>query len=99
MSVPPQGRGLFNFKGPNWFENIDFDYRIINVDAPQHVQRANEYSFQMTKMNNEALLSLMRTLEGPQDIELELSMTVYRNRLPSGTNIAKIYIIVSEYPY
>lgn len=53
----------------------------------------------MHKMSNEVLLSLVRTMEGPQDIELELSMTVYRNGQPAGTNVAKIFIIVSEYAY
>lgn len=53
----------------------------------------------MHKMSNEVLLSLVRTMEGPQDIELELSMTVYRNGQPAGTSVAKIFIIVSEYAY
>lgn len=53
----------------------------------------------MHKMHNEALLSLMQTLEGPQDIELELSMTVFKDGQPAGTNVAKLYIIVSEYTF
>lgn len=50
-------------------------------------------------MHNEVLLSLMRGLDGPQDIELELSMTVFMGGQPSGSNIAKIFIYVSEFPY
>lgn len=50
-------------------------------------------------MHNEVLLSLMQTLEGPQDLELELSMTVFRDGQPSGSNVAKIFIIVSEFTY
>lgn len=57
------------------------------------------YLFSMQKMHNEALLSLMQTLEGPQDIELELSMTVFKDGQPAGTNVAKLYIIVSEYTF
>lgn len=30
-AVPPQGRGLFTLKGPSWYENIDFDFKIVNV--------------------------------------------------------------------
>lgn len=53
----------------------------------------------MHKMNTEVLLSLMEVLKGPQDIELELKMTVFRDGQPAGTNIAKIFIFVSEYSY
>lgn len=53
----------------------------------------------MEKYHNEARLSLMQSLEGPQDIELEMSMTVFKDGQPSGTNVAKLYIFVSEFPY
>lgn len=55
--------------------------------------------FSMDKFQNEARLSLMESLEGPQDIELEMSMTVFRDGQPSGTNVAKIFIFVSEFQY
>lgn len=53
----------------------------------------------MQKMHNEALLSLMQGMEGPQDIELEMSMTVFKDGQPGGTNVAKIFIFVSEFPF
>lgn len=53
----------------------------------------------MDKYQNEARLSLMMSLEGPQDIELEMSMTVFRDGQPSGTNVARIFIFVSEFQY
>lgn len=56
-------------------------------------------SVSMHKMNTEVLLSLMEMLKGPQDIELELKMTVFRGGQPAGTNVAKIFIFVSEYSY
>lgn len=55
--------------------------------------------YRMEKINNQARLSLMQTLDGPQDIELEMSMTVFQNGQPGGTNVAKIFIFVSEYAY
>lgn len=55
--------------------------------------------FSMDKYQNEARLSLMMSLEGPQDIELEMSMTVFRDGQPSGTNVARIFIFVSEFQY
>lgn len=53
----------------------------------------------MDKYQNEARLSLMMSSEGPQDIELEMSMTVFRDGQPSGTNVARIFIFVSEFQY
>lgn len=50
-------------------------------------------------MQNEVLLSLMQSLEGPQDIEIELSMTVYKDGQPRGTSVQRIFIIVSEFSY
>lgn len=50
-------------------------------------------------MHNEAMLSLLQSIEGPQDIELELSMTVFKDGQPAGTNVAKLYIFVSEYAF
>uniref|UniRef100_A0A1B0CWY4 Putative latent-transforming growth factor beta-binding protein 4 n=1 Tax=Lutzomyia longipalpis TaxID=7200 RepID=A0A1B0CWY4_LUTLO len=99
MSVPPAGRALFNLKGPNWYDNIDFFLRVVRVDAPAGIQPATDGSFSLRKMHNEALLSLVEALQGPQDVELELSMTVYKDHLPGGSNIAKIFIFVSEYTF
>lgn len=45
MSLPPQGRALFNLKGPSNYDNIDFDLRIVNVEADSHIQRANQHHF------------------------------------------------------
>ncbi|XP_059609704.1 fibulin-2 isoform X2 [Phlebotomus argentipes] len=99
MSVPPLGRALFNLKGPNWYDNIDFFLRVVNVEAPPDIFLASDTSFTLRKMHNEALLSLVEALQGPQDVELELSMTVYKDHLPAGSNIAKIFIFVSEHTF
>lgn len=99
MSIPPTGRGLFEYQGPNWVENIDFDLRIVNIHAPNHVRRADDSFFGMQKIMNKVLLSLMQTLEGPQEIELDLTMTIYRQGQLSGSNVAKIFLIVSEYAF
>lgn len=53
----------------------------------------------MNKLKNEVFLNLVRSIQGPQDIELELSMTVYQNGMPSGSNLAKIIILTSEYSF
>lgn len=45
LSVPPNGRGLFTYKGPSWYENIDFDLKIVHVQAPSYVKSANDQYF------------------------------------------------------
>lgn len=45
MSLPPTGRVLFTYKGPSWYENIDFDMKIVHVQAAGNIERANEKFF------------------------------------------------------
>lgn len=53
----------------------------------------------MNKLQNEVFLNLVKSIQGPQDIELELNMTVYQNGVASGSNLAKIIIMTSEYSF
>lgn len=54
----------------------------------------------LNKVQQGVTLLLMAPLDGPQDIELELTMNVYTaNRQPSGSSVAKIFLLVSEFPY
>lgn len=99
MSVPPSGRALFNLKGSTHYENIEFNLRLVDVRAPGSITKARDDYFRLEKMHSEGVLYLMRSLDGPQDIELELTMTVFERGLPSGRNVARIFIIVSEFNY
>jgi hypothetical protein len=79
---------------------IDFDLTIIHIHAPPHVQKVEDYFFSLNKGPQGATLLLMQPLDGPQDIELELRMDLYtQNRRPSGSSVAKIFLLVSEFPY
>lgn len=42
---------------------------------------------------------LKKSLEGPQDIELELCMTVFTNGMPRGKSIAKLFLFVSQHQF
>lgn len=99
MPVPPSGRALFNLRGPTWYEAIDFDMKVIHVDAAQNVRPADERYFSLNKLSNEVLLNLVKSIEGPQDIELELSMTVFKNGQPFGSNIAKVFLLISAHEF
>lgn len=99
MSVPPQGRALFTLKGSTHYEGTEFDLQLVSARVPGGVQRADVDYFSVQKLNSEGVLYLSRTLEGPQEIELEFTMTVFQKGLPSGRTVAKIFIIVSEHAF
>ncbi len=53
--------------------------------------------------DNEAVVQLLREIEGPQDIELQLDMNIYSKEFGNeaeeiffGTAVAKIYIYVTK---
>ncbi|XP_065089708.1 fibulin-1 isoform X2 [Ochlerotatus camptorhynchus] len=99
MPVPPSGRALFNLRGPTWYDAIDFDMKLIHVDAPPNVRPADQRFFSLNKLSNEVLLNLVKSIEGPQDIELELSMTVFKDGQPFGSNIAKLFLLISAHEF
>lgn len=45
MSLPPTGRVLFTYKGPSWYENIDFDMKIVHTQAQGNVRRVSDQFF------------------------------------------------------
>ncbi|KPJ12574.1 Fibulin-7 [Papilio machaon] len=49
--------------------------------------------------NNQGVITLVKSLEGPQSIELELSMELYNRGQFAGIAVAKLYIYVSEYEF
>lgn len=45
LSLPPSGRVLFTYKGPSWFENIDFHMKILHSQAPSNIRKATDRFF------------------------------------------------------
>ncbi|XP_043069428.1 fibulin-1 isoform X1 [Drosophila bipectinata] len=99
LIIAPEGRVIFTLRGPLWYDNIDFDLKIVRVQAPAIIERANERNFEIIKNNNQANLMLKKSLEGPQDIEIELCMTVFTNGMPRGKSIAKLFLFVSQHQF
>lgn len=95
MSVPPHGRALFTLSGPSYYQQLDFRFSIVNRVSrlPQFV---DERFFRLETAGNECVLHLIKTLLGPQDIELELQMTAYRDGQMAGKNVQMILLIVSQ---
>ncbi|XP_039970142.1 fibulin-2 isoform X1 [Bactrocera tryoni] len=99
LMIPPEGRIVFTLRGPIWYDDIDFDLKIINIQASANIEKASDNHFDTLKSKHEVHLQLTRSLEGPQDIELELGMTVFTNGMPRGKSVAKIFILVSQYTF
>ncbi|XP_023305279.2 uncharacterized protein LOC111687097 [Lucilia cuprina] len=99
MMVPPEGRIFFSLKGPAWYDDIEFDMKIVKIQAAANIEKATNNHFGTTKDHHEVHLSLKRSLEGPQEIEIDLTMTVFTRGLPRGKSVAKVFIIVSQYTF
>ncbi|KAH8267406.1 hypothetical protein KR018_008931, partial [Drosophila ironensis] len=99
LIIPPEGRIIFTLRGPLWYDNIDFDLKLVRVQATTNIVKASEANFETIKQNNQVSLLLKESLEGPQDIELELSMTVFTNGMPRGKSVAKLLLFVSQYMF
>lgn len=98
MTVPPQGRALFTLSGPSYYEQLDFNFKIMNR-VTRLAQHVDERFFRLETLRNECNLHLLKTLQGPQDVELQLQMTAYRNGQLAGSNVQMILLIVSENEY
>lgn len=72
----------------------------MNLFNQEFLKISHYKKLSLKKVQQGVTLLLMMPLDGPQDIELELTMNVYTaNRQPSGSSVAKIYILVSEFPF
>lgn len=80
---------------------VDFKLRLVSVKSPRPgVRPANKNDFEMRRTkDNEVRLAIMSSLEGPQDIELEIEAKMYKNGLQIGKNLAIVTIFISEYEF
>ena len=73
---------------------------LVDVRAPPGVERATESCFVLKRpAPSQAVLVLTRTIPGPQEIELDLTMEIYQDATFVGSAIAKIFIFVSQYEF
>ncbi|TMW47301.1 hypothetical protein DOY81_007621 [Sarcophaga bullata] len=45
MIVPPEGRTFFSLKGPDWYDDIEFDMKIVKIQAAANIERATNNHF------------------------------------------------------
>ncbi|XP_072945783.1 uncharacterized protein [Epargyreus clarus] len=102
LEIPqPQGAvNLFTMLGPMWpYAKMRFQLKLVEVNAPPSVTKADFTAFSLKQTNNQAVTSLVKSLEGPQSIELEMSMELYNRDMFGGIAVARLYIYVSEYEF
>lgn len=91
---------FFQMKGPDWkIASADFSMELVNVNCPHNVRKAEQSNFYVHKFLNGLQLYLVKSIEGPQEIELKVEMKLYVRGSFNRVLVAKIFIIVSEYPF
>lgn len=45
LALPPTGRVLFTYKGPNWYQNVDFEMKLVHAQTRSDVKRVSDKSF------------------------------------------------------
>ncbi|XP_066599204.1 fibrillin-2-like [Prorops nasuta] len=100
--IPSSGQlELFTMRGAHWADStVQFSMALIDARAPPGVTRATESCFALRKPAPfQAVLVMTKSIQGPQEIELDLSMEIYHNEEFAGSAIAKLFIIVSQYDF
>ncbi|XP_048511324.1 fibrillin-1 isoform X2 [Athalia rosae] len=102
LPIPETGQlELFTMRGTGHFDTtVQFHMALIEVKAPPGVQRATESCFKLRRpSHSQAVIVLTQSLQGPQEIELDVSMEIYNSQLFAGNVIAKLFIFVSDYEF
>ncbi|XP_018398956.1 PREDICTED: fibrillin-1-like [Cyphomyrmex costatus] len=102
LPMPSTGQlELFTMRGSYQSEStVHFTMALVDVRAPPGVERATESCFALKRpAPSQAVLVLTRTIPGPQEIELDLTMEIYQDATFVGSAIAKIFIFVSQYEF
>ncbi|XP_032679008.1 fibrillin-1-like isoform X2 [Odontomachus brunneus] len=102
LPIPNTGQlELFTMRGNHHPDStVQFTMAMIDVRAVPGVARATESCFNLRKPSpSQAVLVLTRSIPGPQEIELDLSMEIYHDSKFVGSAVAKIIIFVSQYEF
>ncbi|XP_037577545.1 fibulin-1-like isoform X5 [Dermacentor silvarum] len=105
MKIPPSGhQDFFTMRGPRFsFSTVHFELELVEARASSRAHgvevATREHFFLRNTGVNEAMVSIVRPLQGPQDIQLELRTSIYHNGLYSGSALAKIFIYVTEHEF
>ncbi|XP_015599681.1 fibrillin-2 isoform X1 [Cephus cinctus] len=102
MPIPPTGQlELFTMRSNHLPGSVlQFSMTLVDVRAPPGVVRATESCFRLRKPSlSQVILVLTQSVQGPQEIELDLSMEIYHNTIFAGSAVAKLLIVISQYEF
>ncbi|KAK4871917.1 hypothetical protein RN001_016041 [Aquatica leii] len=101
LPIPDEGKiDFFQMKGPSWISSsANFNMDIVNVRCPPHIKQADSNHFRMKRDLHKVIVSLVRSIEGPQEIELQLQMELYVSGVFQGKVISTVFIYVSEFEF
>ncbi|XP_060536861.1 fibulin-1-like [Cylas formicarius] len=96
------GIRLFTIKSVDMAETAEFSIRLMEVEAPPNIQKVNESFFKKATPKykyNTMELYLVRSIEGPQKVKLQVEMKLYQGNIVIGSVVVYMVIVVSEYPF
>ena len=102
ITIPRSGHlDLFSMRGPLWSSaTVQFALEFSGVRAPGGVEAADRAAFNLRRSShNQAVLSLAKSIVGPQEVELLLNMDMYQSGVFSGVAVVKIFIYVTQYEF
>ncbi|RWS06923.1 hypothetical protein B4U79_08827 [Dinothrombium tinctorium] len=102
LPIPPSGHlDLITVRGPLFkFARTSFKFKVDWAQTRLGVSQVDQNFFTIRDTGfNEAKLMLLKSIEGPQEVKLDLDIDLYNRGLFGGKTRAIIFIVVSEYDY
>lgn len=102
IRIPYSGQlDLFTMRGPRTsITTVEFNLQLKDARAPTGTTPATRDYFHLRRTAyNEAMVSLIKSIQGPQEIELGLILKMFHNGKFAGNAVAKIFIFVSEHKF
>ncbi|RZF31987.1 hypothetical protein LSTR_LSTR015962 [Laodelphax striatellus] len=97
-STPAAGLPLFTLRGPSWASAADMHFLLTlrYTNTPAHVTAASQSQFTLQRTaHNQVVLLLVQPLQGPQDIQVDIAMSVAN----LGSTLSKLTLFVSAYDF
>ena len=95
------GINLFTMQSARYYTlTTKFTLDLKNVRAGRDVEKARRDFFRLKQPEpHRAIVALVKPIEGPQDIELELRMDMYQKGKYYASAVANIFIFVTPYSF
>lgn len=102
IAIPPAGSlDLFTLRLMQYnVSSFDFTLELKSVRTPVGIPRVTDDYFSLKRLTwNSVVVTLQKSIVGPQDIELQLKTTFSAGGVHSGFTISQLFIFVSQYKF